>query len=130
MQIEHHNPPTLHRNPAFAQVVTVKGPSTFVFVGGQNAVDAEGNIVGDNLSAQTAQTLRNVVAALEAVNATPDNVVRLAVYVVQGQDIREAFAAAQPVWGARATAMTVLIVAALANPRFLVEIEATAAIES
>jgi enamine deaminase RidA (YjgF/YER057c/UK114 family) len=129
MQINHHNPPTLHRNPAFTQVVTVKGPSTLVFVGGQNAVDAMGNIVGDDLSAQTEQALRNVIAALKAINATSDNVVRLAVYVVHGQDIRNAFAAAQRVWGARATAMTVLIVAALANPRFLVEIEATATVE-
>jgi len=129
MEINHHNPPTLHHNPAFTQVVTVKGSSTLVFISGQNAVDATGKIVGDNLAEQTAQALRNVIAALETVNATPRNVVRLAIYLVQGHDARDAFGAARLVWGAHPTAIIVLIVVALANPRFLVEIEATAAVE-
>lgn len=128
MQIEHHNPDTLHRNPAFTQVVTVRGANALVFVGGQNAVDAAGTIVGDTLAVQTEQALRNVLAALTAVNARQEQVVRLAIYLVQGHDVREAFGAAQRVWGAHPTAITVLSVAALANPRFLVEIEATAAI--
>lgn len=128
MKIEHHNPDTLHRNPAFTQVVTVRGANALAFVGGQNAVDAAGNIVGDTLAAQTEQALRNVLAALAAVNARQEHVVRLGIYLVQGQDAREAYAVAQRVWGAHATAITVLSVAALGNPRFLVEIEATAAI--
>jgi enamine deaminase RidA (YjgF/YER057c/UK114 family) len=128
MKIEHHNPDTLHRNPAFTQVVTVSGADALVFVGGQNGVDAAGKIVGDTLAAQTEQALRNVLAALAAVNASPEHVVRLAIYLVQGHDAREAFGAAQRVWGMHPTAITVLSVAALANPAFLVEIEATAAI--
>lgn len=128
VQIEHHNPETLHRNPAFTQVVTLKGASTLVFVGGQNGVDAAGNVVGDSLGAQSEQALKNVLAALAAVNATQKDVVRLAIYLVQGQDVREGYAAAQRVWGAHPTAITVLSVAALAHPRFLVEIEATAAL--
>ena len=128
MQIEHHNPPTLHRNPAFSQVVTVEGARKLIFVGGQNAVDATGNIVGDDLAAQTAQALSNVLAALAAVNAGSQHVVRLAVYLTPNHDAREAFSAAQKVWGAHPTAITVLTVAGLAHPRFLVEIEATATI--
>jgi len=38
LQIDHHNPPTLHRNPAFTQVVTVRGATKLVFVGGQPCV--------------------------------------------------------------------------------------------
>jgi len=92
-------------------------------------VDAQGNIVGADLGAQTIQALRNVITALQAANATPRNVVRLVIYLVQGQDVRAAFAAAQSSWGAHPTAITVIIVTGLANPRFLVEIEATAAVE-
>ena len=94
MKIEHINPPTLHRNPAFTQVVTSDGPSKWIHVGGQNAVDASG--------------------------------IRLGIYIVRGHDPREGFAAAQEVWGAHPTAITVLLVAGLGNPHFLVEIEATA----
>jgi 2-iminobutanoate/2-iminopropanoate deaminase len=127
MHIQHLNPETLHRNPAFTQVVTVDAASRFVVVGGQNGVDTAGNIVGDDLGIQTEQALRNVLAALQA-GADQTHVIRLAIYIVQGHDVREAFAAAQRVWGRHATAIAVLIVVALANPRFLVEIEATAAL--
>jgi enamine deaminase RidA (YjgF/YER057c/UK114 family) len=130
MKIEHLNPETLHRNPAFSQAVTVEGPSKLVIVGGQNAVDAAGNIVGDDLGTQTEQALRNVLAALEAAGASQRNVVRLGIYVVQGQDVAEGYAAAQRMWGMHATAITVLFVAALGHPQFLVEIEALAAVEA
>ena len=40
MKIEHLNPETMHRNPAYTQVVTVEGAKKLVYVGGQNAVDA------------------------------------------------------------------------------------------
>jgi len=128
MQIEHHNPAALHHNAAFTQVVTVKGAERLIFVGGQNAVDATGKIIGDDLATQTGQALRNVIAALAAVNATPEHVVRMAIYMVQGHDAGAAFAAAQLVWGSRPTALTVVTVVALAHPRFLVEVEATAAL--
>ena len=128
LQIEHRNPSALHHNPAFTHVVTVRGADALVFVGGQNAVDAAGNIVGETLSTQAEQALRNVLAALAFVNATQEQVVRLGIYLVQGQDASEAFAAARRIWGVHPTTITVLSVVALANPRFLVEIEATAAI--
>ena len=128
MAIEHLNPDSLHRNPAFTQVLRVVGASALVYVGGQNGIDAAGNIVADDLRGQTAQALRNVLAALAAVHASQEHVVRLGIYIVQGGDVRQAFAAAQEVWGAHPSAITVLQVAALANPRFLVEIEATAAL--
>lgn len=40
------NPDGLHRNPAFSQVVVTSGRTRTVYVGGQNAVDASGGIVG------------------------------------------------------------------------------------
>jgi 2-iminobutanoate/2-iminopropanoate deaminase len=126
MGIEHVNPPELHRSPAFTQVVTVEGPGKLVHVGGQNAISASGTVVGADLRTQTEQALRNVLAALAAVGATQNHVVRLGIYLVDGHDINQAFAAAQTVWGRHATAITVLRVAGLANPQFLVEIEATA----
>jgi enamine deaminase RidA (YjgF/YER057c/UK114 family) len=128
LRIEHHNPSVLPRNPAFTQVLTVRGIDALVFVGGQNAVDAAGNIIGETLAAQTEQALRNLLAALAAVNARQEHVVRLGIYLLQGHDPREAYLAAQRIWGVYPTAITVLTVAALANPRFLVEIEAIAAV--
>lgn len=128
MKITHINPETMHRNPAFTQVVTVEGDARLVFVGGQNAVDAKGQIVGEDLATQTAQALKNVASALEAAGARKSDVVRLSIYVVSGQNLQEAFAVSRQVWGQHPCALTVLVVAGLANPAFLIEIEAVAAV--
>jgi enamine deaminase RidA (YjgF/YER057c/UK114 family) len=128
-QVEYINPPSLHHNPAFTNVVTVTGPVKTVYVGGQNAVDTSGAIVGKgDFKAQTEQTLRNVLAALEAGGAELENVVKWNVYIVQGQSLEEGFAAFQQVWGNRPNPPTIssMFVAGLAHPDFLLEIDAIA----
>jgi enamine deaminase RidA (YjgF/YER057c/UK114 family) len=128
MKVEHLNPDGLHRNPAFSQVVTVEGAGRTIYVGGQNAVDVSGAIVGDAVGAQTRQALRNVETALAGAGAVLTDIVTWRVSVVAGQPLGEAFAAAQQAWGRRSNppAISVLVVTGLANPRFLVEIEAVA----
>ncbi len=44
--VQHLNPDGLHKNPAFSQAVVVSGSVRAIYVGGQNAVDASGQIVG------------------------------------------------------------------------------------
>jgi len=129
MKLSHLNPDSLHNNPAFTQAVTVEGPAKLIYVGGQNAVSVDGTIVGADLESQTAKALENVLAALAAAGATQEHVVKLTIYIVHGHAVAEAFTAAQRVWGRHATAITVLLVAGLANRQFLVEIEAIAAVE-
>ena len=130
-QVQYINPPSLPKNPAFTNLVTVTGPVRTVYVGGQDAVDTSGAIVGKNdFKAQSEQTLRNVQAALEAGGAQWEHVVKLNIYVVQGQPLQEGFAAFQGIWGDRAhpPAVSVLFVAGLANPDFLLEIDAIAVV--
>lgn len=129
MSISRLNPDTLHQNPAFTQVITVSNPNKLIYVGGQNSVDKEGNIVGDDIATQTRQTLQNVVAALEAAGATLADVVNMKVYMVQGQSLQEGFEAFGAMQNnAPPPTISVLFVAGLANPQFLVEIEAVAAL--
>jgi enamine deaminase RidA (YjgF/YER057c/UK114 family) len=92
----------LIKHPAFSNVAVVTGNTKTVYVGGQDAVDAAGNIVrkGD-LRAQTEQVLKNLRAALAAGGAGPEHVVKWNVYVVQGQPIQEGFEVFQRVWGNR-----------------------------
>jgi enamine deaminase RidA (YjgF/YER057c/UK114 family) len=124
------NPESLARNPAFSQVVVVEAPAKTIYVGGQNAVTADGTIVGDTLAEQTRQTLRNVEAALAAAGATVADVVHWTVAIVDGQPLREGFAAFGAARSAAADppAISVHVVAGLANPRFLVEIDAIAVV--
>lgn len=130
-RVEYVNPEGLHKNPAYTNVVVATGPVRTVYVGGQDAVDATGAIVGKgNLRAQTEQILRNIEAALEAVGAGLEHIVKWNVYVVQGQSLREGFEVFQRVWGNRPNppAITGMFVAGLAHPDFLAEIDAIAVV--
>ncbi|MEZ4671983.1 MAG: RidA family protein [Anaerolineae bacterium] len=128
MSMTRLNPDTLHKNPAFTQVMVVENPSKHIFVGGQNGVNAKGELVGVDIASQTEQALKNVLAALEAAGATMASVVKLTIYVAQGYSLQEGFAAAQRVLGTNIPPPTisVIVVAGLANPQFLIEIEAMA----
>ena len=123
MPVQHINPDGLARPRGFTNVVVVSGPVRTIYIGGQDAVDATGAIVGKgDVAAQTEQVLHNLQVALEAAGARLEHVIKWNIYVVQGQSIGAGFAAFQRVWGARPNppAITVAIVAGLANPDFRV----------
>jgi enamine deaminase RidA (YjgF/YER057c/UK114 family) len=128
--ITHLNPDGLPANPAFTQAVKVAGPASLVFVGGQNGVDAEGNIVGDDAAVQAQQALRNVERALEAAGGSLTDIVKWSITVTDPAALGAGFGAFQQLWGQRPNppAITVQVVSALANPAFLVEVEAVAAL--
>lgn len=133
MTIQRINPDTMHKNPAFTQVATVTNPTKWIFVGGQNGVDATGKVVGKDIASQSAQAYRNVITALEAAGASLQDVFKMTIYIVQGQDLRAGFAAVQAVQAeqkAQVAPPTVsgIMVAALAHPDYLIEIEAVAAV--
>ena len=55
------NPDGLARNPAFTNVAVVSGAVRTIYIGGQDAITADGEIVGKgDLAAQTAQILANI----------------------------------------------------------------------
>lgn len=126
--ITHINPDTMYRSPAFSQAVRVDGAGRTIYVGGQNGIDATGALVSDDFGAQSEQALRNVIAALEAAGASQRDVVKLTIHIAQGQDVGVGYAAAQRVWGPHPTAITGVIVAGLALPGALVEIDAIAVV--
>ena len=128
-KIQHINPDGLSKNPAFSQIVMTQGSGKTIYIGGQDAVNEKREIVGkDDISEQTEQVMKNLQLALSACGATFDNLVKLSIYVVQGQNLYGAFQASQKFFSnlQNPPAISVLIVAGLANPDFLVEIDATA----
>lgn len=129
--VQHLNPEGLAKNPAYTQVVAVSGNTRTIYVGGQNGVDASGNIVAKgDISAQTERALRNLEIALRAVGAELEHVVKWNVYILQGQSVQAGFEAFQKVWGLRPNppVITGIFVPALARPDFLVEIDAVAVV--
>ena len=131
MNVEHLNPEGLIRNPAFSQAIAVSGPHKVIYVGGQNAVDEKGNILGaGNMTAQAEQTFKNLQTALAAGGARLEDVVQWNIYVVAGQPVHEGFQVFQRIWGQRPNPPTISVihVAALARPEFLIEINAIAVV--
>ena len=129
--VSYVDPEGLHKNPAFTNVVVVEGPVRTVHVGGQNAVDSSGDIVGKgDVAAQTRQVIQNLRAALAAGGAGPEHVVKWNLYVVEGQSLQAGFAAFQNAWPETPSppAITMAFVAGLANPDFLVEMDAVAVV--
>ncbi len=130
-RVEHLNPDGLPKSPAFSNVVAVSGNVKTVYVGGQNAVDADGTIVGAcDIGAQADQVFANLRTALAAAGADLHHVVTWTIHVVQGQPLHPGFAAFQRAWGDHPNppAITVAIVSALAVPDALVEVDAVAVV--
>ena len=128
-QVQYLNPEKLHANPGYTQMVTVVGPVRSIYIGAQCAVNQEGEIVGKgDVGAQTEQVLRNLQTCLDAVGAGPENLIEWTIYLVEGQPMQPAFAAGMRWWGAKPNPPinNVLYVSALANPDFLISIEAVA----
>jgi enamine deaminase RidA (YjgF/YER057c/UK114 family) len=130
-QVLYVNPDDLHKNPAYTNVIVVTGQVKTIYIGGQDAVDASGTIVGKgDIKQQTEQVLANLKSALKAGGAELDHIVKWNVYVVQGQNIQPAFEAFQQFWGRRPEppAITFVFVSGLGNPDFLVEMDAIAVV--
>jgi enamine deaminase RidA (YjgF/YER057c/UK114 family) len=130
-EVNYINPDDLPKNPAFTNVITVTGPVKTVYIGGQDAVDSSGAIVGKgDLKAQTEQILKNIQAALSAAGARPEHVIKWNIYVLHGQSVQEGYAAFQSVWGnlPNPPVITVVFVAGLGHPDFLAEIDAVAVV--
>ncbi|MFN0030301.1 MAG: RidA family protein [Acidimicrobiales bacterium] len=130
-ELTHIRPDGLANNPAYTQVVAARG-STTVYISGQVSLDADGNTVGaGDLGAQTAQVMANLKVALGAAGATFDDVTKITTYVVNYQPADRAVIAAArtPYFTAGSPPASTLVgVAALAAPDWLIEIEAIAVI--
>ncbi|MFD7497470.1 RidA family protein [Streptomyces sp. NPDC059832] len=129
------NPDGLPEIDAYRQVSIATG-SKLVFVAGQVACDADGATVGEgDLAAQVEQSYLNIGTGLTAVGASFEDVAKLTVYVVDwAPDKMPLFLegvsrAAAKLGGTPVAPGTLLGVAALAAPDYLVEVEATAIID-
>ena len=130
--LEHPQPKGLLHNPAFSQVVAARGTRT-IYTAGQVSIDERGALVGGgDLAAQATQAMRNVGLALAAAGASYADIVKITTYVVGYQPEHRAVIgkARAPFFADRTPPASTLVgVAALALPEWLVEIEAVAVVD-
>lgn len=134
MEWSHLSPPELPDwSTFFSQVVCVEGHGTKqVFVAGQVGVDAGKKLAGDGgFEAQTEQAFNNLGVALGLAGARWAEVAMLTIYVV-GYDESQAPALGRAIrarfTAGRLPACSLVGVQALAEPRFLIEVEAVAVV--
>jgi enamine deaminase RidA (YjgF/YER057c/UK114 family) len=126
------NPEGLNKPAGYTHVVVTE-PRKLVYVSGQVAWDAKGEIVGKgDLRVQVTKALENLKIALAAAGATMEDLIKVNYYVVnlrpdQVPIIREVrtkyFSAERP------PASTLVGVTALAREDFMIEIEAVAVLK-
>lgn len=121
------NPTGMHPAPGFSHVAVAHGTKV-VHLAGQVALAEDFSIIGgDDLGAQTEAAMRNVGAALGAVGAAWDDVVRRTIYTLHPTEYEIITAAIDRVTGgAEHPAQTIVGVTGLAVPGLLIEIECTA----
>jgi enamine deaminase RidA (YjgF/YER057c/UK114 family) len=126
--VRHSNPSGMTQPTAYSQVVEVNGPHRLVFVAGQTGVDATGKAAPE-FRAQAVQAFENIKTALASVGGSMDNVVRLTTYMTdleQNADVYREVRASFFTNKSALPASTLLQITRLANPSFLIEVDATA----
>ncbi|HZT09965.1 MAG TPA: RidA family protein [Actinomycetota bacterium] len=114
---------------SYSHAVRVETPdAVWVYVSGQMAHDADGNLVGDDLPTQTEQVFLNLVRVLEANGASFDDVVKIQTFITTmdglrgSREVRARYLPDEP------PSSTAVQVAALLAPEALIEVDVVAAI--
>jgi enamine deaminase RidA (YjgF/YER057c/UK114 family) len=131
MNIKYINPPSMVAPRGYSHAISVSGDFETIYIGGQNAVDENGNLVGMNdLKKQTEQILLNIETILAQAGAKLENVIKLGIHILKGQNPLEGFQVFQQKWGNNQNfpTITVLFVDGLGNPDWLVEIDGLAVV--
>ncbi|SDT08322.1 Enamine deaminase RidA, house cleaning of reactive enamine intermediates, YjgF/YER057c/UK114 family [Paenibacillaceae bacterium GAS479] len=115
----------------FSQVV-ISEPGRIVNVAGQVAWDATGHMNAEGLEGQLRQTLKQVIIAVEAAGGTLDDIQMLRLYIPNFQSNPDADLIAKVLTETFGTenppASSWIGVQALAQPEYLVEVEAMAVV--
>lgn len=113
--------------PAYSQAVKVTGAETILFLSGQVAYDANGSAAhpGD-FKAQARAALQAVKDQVEAGGGTMADIVKVNTYLTDIRHRAEYGPIREEFFGKKMPASTLVAVSALAQPEFLIEIEAIA----
>jgi enamine deaminase RidA (YjgF/YER057c/UK114 family) len=129
-QISRSNPDGMHKPFAnYAHVVTVEGAKKLVFCAGQVAADANGRVLPpDDFDAQTKMVMENLRTALAGGGATLADVTKITIFICNPHDVPKARRILETYFPGNPPGSTLCVLRGLANPHFLLEIEAIAAV--
>lgn len=131
MTLDCINPSSLPTPETFSHGIVSNG-GKLVFVAGQVAEDSEGNVVGrGDMTVQSRQVFVNIVRVLAACGAKPEQVAKLTIFVADYR--REHLAMIETgrleAFGDHKPTDTLIGVAALSHPDYMLEVDAIAVVD-
>ena len=98
-----------------------------IYVSGQIAYDPNGKLVGEgDMKAQTRLVFENIRSVLESAGSGLKAIVKINTYITDGSKFMDMLAVRTEIFGNDPPASTAVVVAALAFPALLIEVEAIA----
>jgi enamine deaminase RidA (YjgF/YER057c/UK114 family) len=124
-EITRTNPTTVRAPTGYTHSIEIKNPERRLILSGQVGMAVDGTVPSTG-EGQIAQAFANLRAVLEANGMGVANIVKTTVFLTDRALLPSYRAARAMVLGDYAPASTLLFVSGLADPRFVVEIEAEA----
>jgi 2-iminobutanoate/2-iminopropanoate deaminase len=121
-----HNPDTVHAAPTYSHGIEVPPNARWLYTAGQVGAGKDGKPL-DGVAAQTRQAMENIKAILASAGMSLADVVKMTSYLVNEEDIDAFRKARLEQLGGHRPASTLVVARRLAQPAWLVEIEAVAA---
>ena len=125
VSITRNNPTTVRAPAGYTHAIEIRNPERWLVISGQVGMAPDGTLP-ETGGGQISQALANLRAVLEANDMTVANIVKTTVFLTDRSLLGAYRAARTALLGEHAPASTLLFVAGLADPRFVVEIEAEA----
>ena len=110
----------------YSHGIEVEGPMRLVFGSGQTGVDTDGRI-GEDIEEQSRLTWRNIEGVLAGAGMRVSDIVQLTMLLVNRGDLATARAVREEFLDGHRPASTLLFVAGLAHPDWLIEVDFVAA---
>ncbi len=111
-------------------LATLSEGKRILHISGQVAMDRNGNTVGrSDIEAQAIQAMENIKTLVEEAGGTLADVCRIVVFVTSREYLPKVMEVRRRFLSEPFPATTTVVAAGLANPDWLVEIEATAVLE-
>jgi 2-iminobutanoate/2-iminopropanoate deaminase len=120
-----NNPSTVRAPTGYTHAHLIEGEHRRLIISGQVGMALDGSVPATG-EGQIAQALANLRAVLEANGMSVTNLVKTTVFLTDRALLPSFRAARDAVYGGHAPCSTLLFVAGLADPRFVVEVEAEA----
>ncbi len=128
-KIDRYCAPGVFDPPSYSQAVKVTGAQTILFLAGQVAYDGKGQPAhrGD-FAAQAREVFRAIKAQVEAGGGTMASIVKVNTYLTDIRHRQDLVPVREEFFGTKGPVSTLVAVAALAQPDWLIEVEAIAVV--